>query len=515
MAHDGAPAGGAPCQTAGAVMAADPSSPLVTPVILSGGAGSRLWPLSRAGYPKQFLPFLGERSLIQETVRRVAGAGFADPLVICNEEHRFLVAEQMRLLGCQPSAILLEPVGRNTAPAVAVAALSLLERAAEAADPLLLVLPSDHVIREPDAFLAAVDRGRAAAAAGYLVAFGITPDRPETGYGYVQAAEPLAGIDGVRALARFVEKPDQATAEGYVADGSYAWNSGIFLFSARVYLAELERAAPAMVEACRQALADSSEDLTFRRLDAAAFAASPADSVDYAVMEHTRRGAVVAVDMGWSDLGAWSALWDIGTKDAADNVTEGAVVLHDTRNSYVRADSGLVAVTGLDGVIVVATDDAVMVCARDAAQDVKTLVERVRAEGREEYSHHTTVHRPWGSYRAIDRGDRFQVKRIVVNPGERLSLQRHYHRAEHWVVVRGTARVTRGGAVFLLRENESAFIPAGEVHRLENPGRLPLHLIEVQSGSYLGEDDIDRLEDGYGRAVPSGEATAGGPATSA
>lgn len=469
---------------------------LVTPVILSGGSGSRLWPLSRAGYPKQFLPLTSELTLIQETALRVADGRFTAPLVICNEEHRFIVAEQLRAQSCQPSGIILEPVGRNTAPAVAVAALHLL---ADQDDALMLVMPSDHVIADTDSFLAAVDRAIPAALQGALVTFGITPDRPETGFGYIKAAGPLSGQEGVHVVERFVEKPDRETAEKYIANGSYYWNSGIFLFSAQVYLDELTRTSPAIVTACEAAIKGSSRDLTFCRLDAEAFAASPSDSIDYAIMEKTSKAAVIPVDMGWNDLGAWSALWDVASKDADGNVVQGDVVLHDTTNAYVRAEHGLVAVAGLDNVVVVATDDAVLVAARDTVQDVKVLVDRLKTGGRTEHLLHTTVYRPWGNYRSIDQGDRFQVKRIVVRPGERLSLQMHHHRAEHWVVVSGTALVTHGEKTFLLTENQSTYIPAGDTHRLENPGKLPLHLIEVQSGSYLGEDDIVRFEDGYGR----------------
>jgi mannose-1-phosphate guanylyltransferase/mannose-6-phosphate isomerase len=471
----------------------------ITPVILSGGLGTRLWPLSRAGYPKQFLALASELTMIQETALRVADDRFAAPLVICNEEHRFIVAEQLRARACQPSEIILEPVGRNTAPAVAVAALRLLDGQDDA---LMLVMPSDHVIADTDGFLAAVDRAAAAASRGALVTFGITPNRPDTGYGYIKAAVPLPGHAGVHAVERFVEKPDLETAEGYLADGSYHWNSGIFLFSAKAYLEELERANPAIVAACRTAIDDSQRDLTFCRLDKSAFAASPSDSIDYAVMEKTQNAAVVPVDMGWNDLGAWSALWDVAVKDGHGNVAQGDVILQDTSNAYVRSEHGLVAVAGLDDVVVVTTDDAVLVAHRDKVQAVKTLVDRLKAEGRSEPVLHTTVHRPWGSYRGIDRGDRFQVKRIVVQPGERLSLQMHHHRAEHWIVVSGTALVTRGTDTFLLTENQSTYIPAGETHRLENPGKLPLHLIEVQSGGYLGEDDIVRFEDGYGRNEP-------------
>ncbi|GAA0585216.1 mannose-1-phosphate guanylyltransferase/mannose-6-phosphate isomerase [Caenispirillum bisanense] len=476
----------------------------ITPVILSAGSGSRLWPLSRAGYPKQFLPLAGDLTLIQETALRLADDRFAAPLVICNEEHRFVVAEQLRAQSCQPAEIILEPVGRNTAPAAAVAALRLLDGRDDA---LMLVVPSDHVITDTAAFLAAVDQAAGAAAQGLLVTFGITPERAETGYGYIRAGGPLPGLDGVRAVDRFVEKPDLETAEGYLAAGGYHWNSGIFLFSARAYLEDLERANAAIVAACRQAIAASRRDLTFCRLDEDAFAASPSVSIDHAVMETTRKAAVVPVDMGWSDLGAWSALWAMAPKDDRGNVTRGDVILHDTSNAYVRSDHGLAAVAGLEDVVVVTTDDAVLVAHRDKVQDVKTLVDHLKAEGRTEHVRHRMVHRPWGNYRTIDRGERFQVKRIVVQPGARLSLQMHHHRAEHWIVVSGTALVTRGAGSFLLTENQSTYIPAGEAHRLENPGKLPLHLIEVQSGSYLGEDDIIRFEDGYGRSGPADTAT--------
>ncbi|GAA4246883.1 mannose-1-phosphate guanylyltransferase/mannose-6-phosphate isomerase [Azospirillum formosense] len=472
------------------------SKELVTPVILSGGSGSRLWPLSRAMHPKQFLPLAGDLTMIQETAQRVVAPRFAPPLIICNEEHRFLVAEQLRAKAIQPTEIILEPTGRNTAPAACVAALKLLE--ADGA-PLMLVMPSDHVIAAPDRFLKAVETATAAARAGALVTFGITPDRAEAGYGYIKAGSPFRDGEGLRGVECFVEKPDRATAEAYLADDSYFWNSGIFLFSAAAYLAELERANPAMVEACRRALSGAERDLTFCRLAKDAFVASPSDSIDYAVMEKTARAAMVPVDMGWNDVGAWSALWDIGAKDANGNVVHGDVVLHDARNVYVRSEDHLVAVTGLENVVVVATDDAILVTDYSHVQDVRQVVERLKADGRSEHSLHTTVYRPWGSYRSVDRGNRFQVKRIVVNPSERLSLQMHHHRAEHWIVVEGTALVTRGEEQILLRENESVYIPLGTVHRLENPGRVPLHLIEVQSGSYLGEDDIVRLEDVYGR----------------
>ena len=472
-------------------------SGVITPVILSGGSGSRLWPLSRALYPKQFLALAGELTMLQETALRVAGDGFAAPLVICNEEHRFLVAEQLRAKGCHPSEIILEPVGRNTAPAVCVAALKLFT-AGE--DSLMLVMPSDHVIAAPDRFLQAVATATRAAAAGALVTFGITPARAETGYGYIKAGPRLDAHEGVHTVERFVEKPNETTAEAYLADGSYLWNSGIFLFSAAAYVAELEHNNPAMVEACRKALLAAERDLTFCRLSMDAFATSPSDSIDYAVMEKTARAAVVPVDMGWNDVGAWSALWDIGEKDANGNMVQGDAVLHKARNVYVHSDEQLVAVVGLEDVVVVATDDAILVTSHDHVQDVKHIVDHLKAERRDEHALHTTVHRPWGSYRGVDRGERFQVKRITVKPGERLSLQKHHHRAEHWVVVEGTALVTRNEDQLYVYENQSVYIPIGAVHRLENPGKVPLRLIEVQSGGYFGEDDIVRLEDIYARS---------------
>jgi len=470
---------------------------IVTPVILSGGTGTRLWPLSRGSYPKQFLPLVSSRSMFQETVLRVQGPDFSAPLVISNEEHRFIVLEQMAKLELMPAGIILEPQGRNTAPAVCVAALRLLEQQDDA---IMLVMPSDHVIQDQASFRRAVAQGVKAVAAGKLVTFGITPEYPETGYGYIQTGAALPESDGVHLVGSFAEKPDLPTAERYLAEGSYLWNSGIFLLSAKGYLGELERFNPAMVAACRQALSDGRADGAFWRLDAQAFAASPSDSIDYAVMEKTDRAAVVPVQMGWNDVGSWSAMWDIGDKDTEGNVALGDVTLLNTRNSYVRSEELAVAVAGLDDVVVVSTDDAVLVTRRDCAQDVKLIVDRLKAEARHErVTQNTTTHRPWGSYRQIDLGDRFQVKRITVKPGQKLSLQMHHHRAEHWVVVQGTALVTRGDDSFLLHENQSTFISAGQVHRLENPGKVPLHIIEVQSGGYLGEDDIVRLDDNYGR----------------
>ncbi|HUH83122.1 MAG TPA: mannose-1-phosphate guanylyltransferase/mannose-6-phosphate isomerase [Stellaceae bacterium] len=468
------------------------------PVILSGGSGTRLWPLSRAQYPKQLLPLLSERSLLQEAALRVADRQrFAAALVVANDEHRFIVAEQLRLAGIAPQAVVLEPVGRNTAPAIAVAALLLI---AEDPSALMLVLPSDHAVSDVPAFLAAVDRAAAAARKERLVTFGITPDRPETGYGYIQRGAAIAEAEGAFEVAAFVEKPDRARAAGYIAAGDHYWNSGMFLFPAALLLAELEARHPATMATCREALALAKRDLDFLRLDKAAFAAAESTSVDYAVMEHTRRAAVVPAGIGWSDVGTWDALWQIGRKDAAGNVCQGDVVLADSRNCYVRAEQGLITALGVEDLVVVATADAVMVARRDRAQDIKQIVAQLERQGRGEVAGHPLVHRPWGSFRSIHNGDRVQVKHIMVKPGAKLSLQMHHHRAEHWVVVHGTAKVVRGNEETVLHEDQSTYIPLGTPHRLENPGKIPLHVIEVQSGSYLGEDDIVRFDDTYGRS---------------
>ncbi|KAF1690359.1 mannose-1-phosphate guanylyltransferase/mannose-6-phosphate isomerase [Pseudoxanthomonas taiwanensis] len=466
-------------------------SPLV-PVLLSGGSGTRLWPLSREAYPKQFLPLVGNESMLQETWRRVAELAGAAPLVVANEEHRFMVAEQLRQAGARPAAILLEPVGRNTAPAIAVAAL---QATADGGDPLLLVLPSDHAVRDREGFHRAVRTASAAAGQGRLVTFGIVPTGPETGYGYIKAAPG----DGVRPVERFVEKPDAETARAYVASGEYFWNSGMFLFRASRYLEELERFRPDILAACRRAFAGASRDADFVRLEREAFAASPSDSIDYAVMEKTGAASVLPVDVGWSDVGSWSALWEVAEHDAEGNAHHGDVVALGCRNTYAWTDRRLVALIGLEDVVVVDTDDALLVAHRDRVQEVKDVVAGLKRDGRGEAVLHRKVYRPWGAYDSIDTGERFQVKRITVKPGASLSLQMHHHRAEHWVVVRGTARVTRGDEVLLLTENQSTYIPLGVKHRLENPGKVPLELIEVQSGSYLGEDDIVRFEDVYGR----------------
>jgi mannose-1-phosphate guanylyltransferase / mannose-6-phosphate isomerase len=470
----------------------------IYPVILSGGSGTRLWPLSRALYPKQLLPLLSQRSLLQEAALRVADSDrFAPPVVIANDDHRFIVAEHLRFAGIRPHAVVLEPIGRNTAPAVCVAALHLTTIEPGA---LMLVLPSDHAIRDVARFLAAVDRGAVAARQGRLITFGITADRPETGYGYIRAAAPIDGAEGVHDVAEFVEKPDRERAQDYIAAGDYYWNSGIFLFPAALYLKELEAHLPGTVASCRAALDRSKRDLDFLRLDRTAFAAAENISVDYAVMEHTRHAAVAHVTMGWSDIGAWDALWQMTDKDEAGNVGQGDVILEDARNCYVRADHGLVTALGVENLVVIATADAVMVAQRDRAQDVKRIVARLERDGRSESKTHPLVHRPWGAFRSIHAGNRVQVKHIIVKPGAKLSLQMHHHRAEHWVIVHGTAKVVRGNEESVLYEDQSTYIPMGTPHRMENPGKIPLHFIEVQSGSYLGEDDIVRFEDTYGRS---------------
>ena len=462
------------------------------PVILSGGSGTRLWPLSREAFPKQFLALVGERSMLQDTWARVAPLATAAPVVVANEEHRFMVAEQLRESGCEGATILLEPAARNTAPAIAVAAL---EAMRDGADPLLLVLPSDHVITDAAAFRAAVTAAAGAAEQGALVTFGIIPTGPETGYGYVRAE---AG-EGVRRVLQFVEKPDAATAQGYVASGDYFWNSGMFLFRASAFLAELEAHQPAMLAACRDALAKARRDEDFVRLDKAAFSASPSDSIDYAVMEKTAAAAILPIHVGWNDVGSWSALWEVAEQDGDGNAHHGDVIAQGCRNTLAWGDGRLLALLGLEDVVVVDTADAVLVAHKDKVQEVKGIVGQLKQGGRSEPTWHRKVYRPWGHYDSIDMGERFQVKRISVKPGAQLSLQMHHHRAEHWIVVSGTGRITRGDEVILLGENQSTYIPLGVKHRLENPGVVPLELIEVQSGSYLGEDDIVRFEDVYGR----------------
>jgi mannose-1-phosphate guanylyltransferase/mannose-6-phosphate isomerase len=467
---------------------------MLVPVILSGGAGTRLWPLSRELYPKQLLALIGQHTMLQETVRRLAGLEVGAPIVVANESHRFLVAEQLRSIGCTPRAIVLEPQGRNTAPAIALAAHAAL--AADEGDSQLLVLPADHVIADVAAFHRAIEVAVLAAREGALASFGIVPDAPETGFGYVRRGA-LQG--GAYRIAQFVEKPELARAEAFLASGEYYWNSGMFLFRARRYLEELEQFAPDIAMACRSAFAGATRDLDFTRVDVGAFQGCRSESIDYAVMEKTAAAVVVPLDAGWSDVGSWAALHTASAQDGSGNTVHGDVITEDTYDSFVYSESRLVATVGLRDHVVVETKDAVLVAPRDRVQDVKKLVARLKSEGRYEHSLHREVFRPWGSYDSIDAGDRFQVKRLVVRPGGVLSLQMHHHRAEHWVVVSGTARITRGEEVFLLEENQSTYIPVGVRHRIENPGRIPLHIIEVQSGGYLGEDDIVRFEDRYGR----------------
>ena len=470
---------------------------MLTPLILSGGSGTRLWPVSRRNLPKQFLALAGKGTLFQQTLARtVQLPQVAAPIVVASEDHRFLAADQLLEAGIDDATIVLEPLARNTAPAIALGALQALQRDPEA---ILLVLPADHLVGDTAAFVQAVERALPLARKDWLVTFGIRPDRPETGFGYIRRAEAIDD-HGYR-VEQFVEKPDLATAESYLADGGYDWNSGMFLFKAARYLEELAAHAPAMLAAVREAHAKASVDLDFVRIDRDAFAPVPDDSIDYAVMEKTRRAAVIPVSCAWSDIGSWSALWLTGDKDADGNLREGDTMAVDTRNSLLRShERHLLATVGVDDLIVVTTPDATLVAHRDAAQDVKKIVEQLKAAGRSEHSLHRVVHRPWGNYDSLEAGERFQVKRIQVKPGASLSLQKHHHRAEHWIVVSGTAEVTCDDKVFLLGENQSTYIPLGSKHRLRNPGKVVLELIEVQSGSYLGEDDIVRYDDVYGRA---------------
>ncbi len=466
------------------------------PVILAGGAGSRLWPVSREFYPKPLLPMFGANSLLQDTATRLDGiSGVHKPLFVCNEEHRFMLAEQVRALGKDPEAILLEPQGRNTAPALTLAALYLVDKDP---DTMMVVMPADHVIPDQAAFAAAVEQGAPLAEEGYLVTFGVASDKPETGYGYIRRGEEIDGR-GVFRVERFVEKPDLKTAQEYTRSGDYYWNSGIFLMRADRWLEEIAKFRPDILQACQAAMAERKADSDFVRVGKKAFLTSPSDSIDYAVMENTERAAVIPLTTAWSDVGCWSAVWEISERDGAGNVSKGDVLIHESTNSLLLADSRCIAAVGLDDVIVVETADAVLVADKKRCQEVKAIVDQLKAGDREEYRFHSRVYRPWGDYEGIDLGTRYQVKRLRVKPGAKLSLQMHHHRAEHWIVVSGTARVTRGEDVFILSENESTYIPIGTRHRLENPGTIPLEIIEVQSGSYLGEDDIVRFEDIYNR----------------
>ena len=488
------------------------------PVILSGGSGTRLWPLSRESYPKQFLPLTSDHTMLQETVRRLDGLaeehprnaiGVRDPIVVCNDAHRFLVAEQFRLIGRRTASIILEPTGRNTAPALTLAAL---QAVGDDKDPVLLVMPADHTILHEQAFRGVVSDGYVLANQGAVVTFGIVPKKPETGYGYLRqgAAFDADGLSGdAFRLQAFVEKPDQSTAQHYLASGDYLWNSGIFMMKARLWLTLIERFRPDIAGACRVALDQGSIDGEFQRLDVKAFNDCPSDSIDYSVMERLTAevsgqdapAVVLPLDVGWSDVGAWSALWEVREQDELGNVLDGDAFVHNAKNNLVVAQSRMVAVVGVDDLVVVETPDAVLVSSKDSAQDVKAVTQFLQREQRSEHRHHQRVHRPGGDYESIDNGDRYQVKRLTVKPGEALSLQMHHHRAEHWIVVTGTAQVTCEDKVFLLTENQSTYIPVGATHRLENPGTIPLEIIEVQSGGYLGEDDIVRFEDVYNRVA--------------
>jgi mannose-1-phosphate guanylyltransferase/mannose-6-phosphate isomerase len=469
----------------------------VIPVILSGGSGTRLWPVSRESFPKQFWPLLSERSMIEETARRAIGPGFAPPIVVCNQDHRFLVAEQLRLAGIGGARILLEPVGRNSAPAIAAAALLAAETDPDA---VLWMMAADAAIDDVGKLHALLAEAVAGARDGRIVLFGMRPTGPETGFGYIEQGAALGGLPGVHAVARFVEKPDAATAAKLVAGGRHLWNSGMFVFTARTMLEELARLAPEVLAAVRTALAERRSDLDFIRLGAAAFAACPSISLDYAVAERTDRAAVVPADLGWSDVGSWGALWELGAKDDCGNVSVGDVLLEGASDCYVRSDGIVTAVVGLEDAVVVVTEDAVLAMHRDRAQDVKRVVDRLRAGRRHEAVAHNRAYRPWGFHETLIEAERFRVERVVIQPGEQISLQKHFHRAEHWTVVQGSALVTRDDETVLVRENESMDLPIGSVHRVKNPGRIPLTLIEVQTGSYLGADDVVRLEDSYGIA---------------
>ncbi len=462
------------------------------PVILSGGSGTRLWPLSRNQHPKQFLPLASDKTMVQETILRLQGLpDLQPPLAICNEDHRFMMAEQLREIGISPSAIILEPAGRNTAPAIALAALACRP------EDVLLVLPADHVISQAEPFKQAVAKARELAEQGYMVTFGIVPTAPETGYGYIKTGQPVDQHS--YNIEQFVEKPDQNTARRYLEAGGFYWNSGIFAFKAERFLEELGKYRPDILTACKQAMQHAEQDQDFLRPDKQAFLACPADSIDYAVMEKTDQAAMIPLDAGWNDIGSWSALWEITDKDSQGNAISGDVLALDSQDSFLLSSNKLLVTVGVDNLIVVETDDAVMIAHKDRVQDVKEAVDQLKSQQRREATIHRKVYRPWGYYHCIEDGERHQTKRIVVNPGAKLSLQKHHHRAEHWIVVKGTAMVTRGDEKILLSENESTYIPLGVVHCLENPGVIPLEIVEVQSGSYLGEDDIIRLQDDYGR----------------
>lgn len=465
---------------------------MILPVIMAGGSGSRLWPMSRKNLPKQLLKLNGELTMLQATVDRLKGVDCMSPSVICNEDYRFMVAEQLRQIDSDTSALILEPEGRNTAPAIALAAI---EATRNGDDPTMLVLAADHVIRDATAFQQCVKQGNELVTEGKVVTFGIVPTHPETGYGYLKASNKY----GASAVETFVEKPDEINAQAYFESGDYFWNSGMFMFKASRYLSELKKHRPDILEACQQAMTNVVHDLDFTRVDAAAFAKCPSESIDYAVMEKAQDVWVVPMDAGWSDVGSWNALKEIGIKDAQGNVNMGDVIIYGTSNSYIRSENKLIAAVGLDNVVIVETKDAVLVANGDNAQDIKEIVNQLKETNRAEHVFHREVYRPWGKYDSIDKGSRYQVKNITVKPGQQLSLQMHHHRAEHWIVVKGTGKVTCGEKVKIISENESIYIPLGTKHMIENPGKIDLNFIEVQSGNYLGEDDIVRFSDKYNR----------------
>jgi len=469
----------------------------IVPVILAGGSGTRLWPLSRQLYPKQLIDIYNKNTMLQNTVLRLKGLENAgSPIVVCNEEHRFMTAEQLRQIKVDPQAIILEPVGRNTAPAIAIAALKAMENNQ---DPTLLILPADHVIEKPEKFHDAILLGFESVKQGNLLTFGIIPDSPETGYGYIKQGELLKDNIRIAKIESFVEKPDRATAQKYLDSGSYTWNSGMFMFKASVIIKELETHAPAIIKQSQQVITTGTQDLDFFRLNLKEFENMPSDSIDYAVMEKTSKGVVIPLDAGWNDMGSFDALWQTGKKDENQNVIKGNVLTHDVKQTYINSEKRLIAAVGLEKFVIVETNDAIFVSPRDRVQDVKKIVKQLKDQNRSEAVNHSKVYRPWGSYETIDIEPRFQVKRITVKPGAKLSLQKHFHRAEHWTVVAGSAIITKGDEEVLLKEDQSTYIPLGTMHRLENPGKIPLELIEVQSGSYLGEDDIVRFDDVYGR----------------
>ncbi len=470
---------------------------MIIPVILAGGSGTRLWPLSRQLYPKQLIDIYNKKTMLQNTILRLKGLkDSGPPIVVCNEEHRFMTAEQLRKINMDPGAIILEPVGRNTAPAIAIAALKAMENDQ---DPTLLILPADHVIEKVSKFHDAIYSGFEYADQDNLITFGIIPDSPETGYGYIKKGQLLRKESQACKIDSFVEKPDRKTAQKYLDSGSYTWNSGMFMFKASAIINELEEHAPKIIQTCKKVISAATRDLDFLRLGLEQFQEVPSDSIDYAVMEKTSKGIIIPLDAGWNDMGSFDALWQTGQKDANQNVIKGNVVTHDVKETYINSEKSLIAAVGLEKFVIVETKDAVFIAPRDRVQDVKKIVKQLKNENRTEAINHSKVYRPWGSYETIDIEPRFQVKRITVKPGAKLSLQKHFHRAEHWTVVSGSAIITKGDEEMLLREDQSTYIPLGTLHRLENPGKIPLELIEVQSGSYLGEDDIVRFDDVYGR----------------